>query len=62
MSSGLAEAAYAEFGRVDILVNNAGMSPAIPSHDVTEAWFDKIVVAELQGAVQAGLSGRQADG
>ena len=29
----LAEAAYAEFGRVDVLVNNAGMSPLYSSVD-----------------------------
>ncbi|MCB0956191.1 MAG: SDR family NAD(P)-dependent oxidoreductase, partial [Ilumatobacter sp.] len=29
----LAEAAYAEFGRVDVLVNNAGMSPLYRSLD-----------------------------
>src|SRR5215217_2772466 len=36
----LIETCYAEFGRVDILVNNAGMSPASPSHEVTEELFD----------------------
>src|SRR5271155_2747079 len=36
----LAEVAYAEFGRVDVLVNNAGMSPAVPSHEMTESLFD----------------------
>ena len=36
----LTEAAYAEFGRVDILINNAGMSPASPSHQVTESMFE----------------------
>jgi NAD(P)-dependent dehydrogenase (short-subunit alcohol dehydrogenase family) len=45
----LAEAAYAEFGRIDILVNNAGMSPAIPSHEVSEDWFDKIVSLNFKG-------------
>jgi len=45
----LAEEAYAAFGRVDILVNNAGMSPAMPSHEMTEAWFDKIVSLNFKG-------------
>ncbi len=45
----LAEVVYAEFGRIDVLVNNAGMSPAIPSHDVTESWFDKIVSLNFKG-------------
>ena len=31
--------AYSEFGRIDILVNNAGMSPAAPSHEVSETLF-----------------------
>lgn len=45
----LAEAAYDAFGRIDILVNNAGMSPAMPSHEMTEAWFDKIVSLNFKG-------------
>ncbi len=45
----LAAAAYQEFGRIDILVNNAGMSPAIPSHEMTEAMFDKIVSLNFKG-------------
>ncbi|MBI1261741.1 MAG: glucose 1-dehydrogenase [Rhizobiales bacterium] len=45
----LAEEAYDAFGRVDILVNNAGMSPAIPSHAVTEEWFDKIISLNFKG-------------
>ncbi|MGV9583267.1 SDR family NAD(P)-dependent oxidoreductase [Nocardia farcinica] len=44
----LAEAAYAEFGRVDVLVNNAGLSP--PSLDqVSEALFDKVIGVNLKG-------------
>ena len=39
------EAAYAAFGRIDILVNNAGMSPAQPSHEVSEALFDSVMKA-----------------
>src|SRR5690348_4729010 len=38
----LIEASYAEFGRIDLLVNNAGMSPAMPSHQVTEELFDSV--------------------
>jgi len=45
----LVEVAYAEFGRVDILVNNAGMSPAVPSHEVTEALFDTVVNLNFKG-------------
>ena len=47
--SQLAETAYEAFGRIDILVNNAGMSPAIASHDITEAMFDKIVSLNFKG-------------
>lgn len=46
----LAEAAYAEFGRVDVLVNNAGMSPLYPSlSDVSEELFDKVIGVNLKG-------------
>ena len=46
----LAEATYAEFGRVDVLVNNAGMSPLYPSVDaVTEDLFDKVMGVNLKG-------------
>lgn len=46
----LADAAYAEFGRVDVLINNAGMSPLAPSMvEVTEALFDKIVEVNFKG-------------
>jgi NAD(P)-dependent dehydrogenase (short-subunit alcohol dehydrogenase family) len=45
----LADAAYEAFGRLDILVNNAGMSPAIPSDEITEAMFDKIVSLNFKG-------------
>ncbi len=45
----LIETAYVEFGRVDILVNNAGMSPAMRSHDVTEALFDSVVGLNFKG-------------
>jgi NAD(P)-dependent dehydrogenase (short-subunit alcohol dehydrogenase family) len=60
----LADAAYAAFGRVDILVNNAGMSPAIPSHEVSEEWFDKIVSLNFKGPFRlaANVAKRMADG
>lgn len=45
----LVEASYAEFGRLDILVNNAGMSPAVPSHEVTEELFDSVVGLNFKG-------------
>jgi NAD(P)-dependent dehydrogenase (short-subunit alcohol dehydrogenase family) len=45
----LVTAAYDELGRIDILVNNAGMSPAMPSHDVTEALFDSVVGLNFKG-------------
>jgi len=40
---------YEEWGRIDILVNNAGMSPAMPSHDVTEDLFDSVVGLNFKG-------------
>lgn len=47
----LAEAAYAEFGKVDVLVNNAGMSPIYDHvNDVTEALYDKVLDVNLKGA------------
>jgi NAD(P)-dependent dehydrogenase (short-subunit alcohol dehydrogenase family) len=45
----LIETAYAEMGRIDLLVNNAGMSPAMPSHEVTEALFDSVVGLNFKG-------------
>jgi NAD(P)-dependent dehydrogenase (short-subunit alcohol dehydrogenase family) len=45
----LIEAAYGAFGRVDILVNNAGMSPAMPSHEVTEQLFDSVMGLNFKG-------------
>jgi NAD(P)-dependent dehydrogenase (short-subunit alcohol dehydrogenase family) len=45
----LIDTASAEFGRVDILVNNAGMSPAMPSHEVTEELFDSVVGLNFKG-------------
>lgn len=46
----LVDAAYARFGAVDILVNNAGMSPAAPSHDVSEKLFDSVLNLNFKGA------------
>lgn len=40
---------YAAFGRVDVLVNNAGMSPACPSHEVTEQLFDSVLNLNFKG-------------
>ena len=45
----LIETVYAEFGRIDILVNNAGMSPAMASHEVTEALFDSVIGLNFKG-------------
>jgi len=46
----LADAAYAEFGKIDILVNNAGMSPLYAGLDtVTEELFDKVIGVNLKG-------------
>ena len=46
----LADAAYAEFGKIDILVNNAGMSPLYAGLDtVTEEHFDKVIGVNLKG-------------
>ena len=45
----LIEEVYDAFGRVDILVNNAGMSPAMPSHEVSEQLFDSVVNLNFKG-------------
>ena len=62
----LVERAYAEFGRVDILVNNAGMSPACPSHEMSEALFDSVLNLNFKGpfrlASQVGWRMAQGDG
>jgi NAD(P)-dependent dehydrogenase (short-subunit alcohol dehydrogenase family) len=58
------EAAYASFGRIDVLVNNAGMSPASPSHDVTESLFDSVVNLNFKGPfyLSAQVAKRMYDG
>ena len=45
----MVEAAYAQVGRIDILVNNAGMSPAQPSHEVSEQLFDSVLNLNFKG-------------
>lgn len=60
----LVERAYGEFGRIDVLVNNAGMSPACPSHEVSEALFDSVLNLNFKGPFRlASLIGhRMAEG
>ncbi len=60
----LVEIAYAEFGRIDILVNNAGMSPAEPSHQVSESLFDSIMNLNFKGPFRLAsqVAKRMADG
>lgn len=50
----LVEVVYAEFGRIDVLVNNAGMSPAVPSHEVSEELFDKVLGLNFKGPFRLG--------
>ncbi len=45
----LVESAYEHFGRIDILINNAGMSPASPSHEVSEKLFDAVLNLNFKG-------------
>jgi NAD(P)-dependent dehydrogenase (short-subunit alcohol dehydrogenase family) len=45
----LIDESYAAFGRVDVLINNAGMSPACPSHEVTEQLFDSVLNLNFKG-------------
>jgi len=60
----LVAAVYAEFGRIDILVNNAGMSPACPSHEVTESLFDSVLNLNFKGPFRLAtqVAHRMADG
>lgn len=45
----LLKQAWDHFGRIDVLVNNAGMSPAMPSHEVSEALFDSVLNLNFKG-------------
>jgi NAD(P)-dependent dehydrogenase (short-subunit alcohol dehydrogenase family) len=58
--------AYSAAGRIDILVNNAGIGPAIPSPDVTEDAFDKVIGLNFKGpfrlAAQIGARMREGEG
>jgi NAD(P)-dependent dehydrogenase (short-subunit alcohol dehydrogenase family) len=60
----LIDAVYAAFGRIDILVNNAGMSPACPSHDVSESLFDSVLNLNFKGPFRLAsqIGKRMADG
>lgn len=62
----LIEVAYSEFGKVDILINNAGMSPACPSHEVSESLFDSVINLNFKGpfrlASQIGKRMAEGDG
>lgn len=60
----LVEEVYSEFGYIDVLVNNAGMSPAVPSHEVTEELFDKVVSLNFKGPFRLGalVAQRMAEG
>lgn len=58
------EEAYAAFGRVDILVNNAGISPAMPSHEVSEKLFNSVVNLNFKGPfrIASQIAKRMANG
>lgn len=60
------ERAYAEFGRIDVAINNAGMSPAVPSPEVSEDLFDKVIGLNFKGpfriAVKVAERMRDGDG
>ncbi len=60
----LIEESYAAMGRVDILINNAGMSPACPSHEVTEQLFDSVLNLNFKGPFRLAsqIAKRMADG
>ena len=60
----LIETAYGEFGRVDILINNAGMGPRVPSDEVSEDLFDKVVGLNFKGPFRLAsqIARRMADG
>ena len=61
---GLIEAAYQAFGHVDVLVNNAALSPMMPSLEMTDDFFDKIVAVNLKGPfrLSAVIGARMAEG
>lgn len=48
------ETAYAAFPKIDILINNAGMGPRVPSHDMPEDLFDKVVGLNFKGPFRFG--------
>lgn len=50
----LVNTVYREWGRVDILVNNAGMSPRVPSHEMTEELYDKVMNLNFKGPFHLG--------
>ncbi|WP_296259645.1 MULTISPECIES: SDR family NAD(P)-dependent oxidoreductase [unclassified Pseudomonas] len=60
----LVNTAYETFDRVDVLVNNAGMSPAVPTHEVTEELFDKVIGLNFKGPfrLSALVARRMAEG
>jgi NAD(P)-dependent dehydrogenase (short-subunit alcohol dehydrogenase family) len=60
----LVNTVYREWGRVDILVNNAGMSPRVPSHEMTEDLYDKIMNLNFKGPFRLGaqIAKRMYDG
>lgn len=60
----LVETVYREWGRVDILICNAGMSPAMPSHEVTEELFDSVLNLNFKGPFRLAsqVAKRMADG
>ncbi|WP_448582607.1 SDR family NAD(P)-dependent oxidoreductase [Thermaurantiacus sp.] len=45
----LAQAAWAALGGIDLLVNNAGSGPRMPSPEVSEALFDKVIALNARG-------------
>ena len=51
-------------GRIDILVNNAGMSPACPSHEMSESLFDSVLNLNFKGPFRLAsqVAKRMADG
>jgi NAD(P)-dependent dehydrogenase (short-subunit alcohol dehydrogenase family) len=60
----LIAAAYQAFGQVDVLVNNAALSPMMPSLEMTDDFFDKIVAVNLKGPFRlcAVIGARMAEG